>query len=95
MTEHSVAVLERTRDELRMHGESAIRFIPFGHQLLAAAAALDEVLAECATMPFSTPSLRLAAHRAMGALEGVFMRRSELRHPEAYQVLLDLAYIQE
>ena len=93
MTERSILVLERTRDELQRHGASAVRFIPFGHQLLAAAGAVDAVIAECRAQPFATPNLRLAAHRAMGALEVLFTRGEELRHPEAYQVLLDIAYL--
>lgn len=92
MTERTVLVLERTRDELRSAGESAVRFIPFGNQLLAAAVAVDAVIAECRAQPFATNELRLAAHHAMGALEVLFTRGTELRHPEAYQVLLDIAY---
>lgn len=55
-------------------GESAVRFFPFGHQLLAASAAVDAVIAECRAQTFVTDELRLAAHRAMGALEILFTR---------------------
>jgi hypothetical protein len=92
MTERSVLVLERTRDALLSAGADAIRFVSLGVQLLAAGHALDAVIVECRAQPFGTPSLRLAAHRAMGALEVLFTRMDEFRNPEAYQVLLDIAY---
>jgi HEAT repeat protein len=61
--------------------------------LLGAGRAIDDLLAAFRDTPEDREMLRRAAHQALGALEQAFMRLQHVRHPEAYQVLLDVAYL--
>jgi hypothetical protein len=95
MTERSAVILELARNELLRSGEDAASFavLSVGFPLLRAGRALDDVLGVYRGMPEDQAALRRAAHRAIGALEEAFTRLQHVRHPEAYQVLLDLAYL--
>ena len=94
MTERSAVVLEIARNELLRSGEEAAGFavMSAGFPLLRAGRALDAVLDLHRQRPEDRSALRVAAHRAIGALETAFTRLQQVRHPEAYQVLLDIAY---
>ncbi len=95
MTERSAVVLEIARNELLRSGEEAAGFavLNVGFALMRAGRALDEVLGVYRSAPDDRAKLRLAAHRAIGVLEQAFTGTQRVRHPEAYQVLLDLAYL--
>ncbi|HRN51885.1 MAG TPA: hypothetical protein PK788_00145 [Gemmatimonadaceae bacterium] len=94
MTERSTVILELARNELLGSGEDAASHavLSVGFPLLRAGRALDEVLAVHRATPDDRAALQRAAHRAIGALEAAYGRLQRVRHVEAYQVLLNIAY---
>lgn len=94
MTERAMVILELARNELLRSGEDAANFavLSVGFPLLRAGQALDAVLTAHRTCPQDRDALRRSAHTALGALEVAFTYTKRLRHGEAYQVLLDIAY---
>lgn len=96
MTDQSLRVLEHARDRLRRDGVAASQFlvVGLGTRMLAAATAIDEVLERWRGVASGgeRDGLRLAAHRALGALEVVSTRMQVMREGEAYSVLVGVAY---
>ncbi len=92
MTERTTAVLEQTCFELLRLGADAIRFVPTGQFYLQAGHHLDRVLRAAQRVPRDDAALAAAAREALDALEALFTRTESFRCPEAYQLLLDIAY---
>ncbi len=94
MTERIKRTLAVCRDRLLRDGSCATSFgvVSAGHPLLAAGQALDAVLQQAEREDWNAEASRLAAHRAMGALEVVATRFEQFREHEAYQALLEIAY---
>ncbi len=94
MTERSIVTLEVARNELLRSGEDAGSFAVLGvaFPLTRAGRALDDLLNVQRVFPDGAEARRRAAHCALGALEEAYTTLQHLRHVEAYQVLLDIAY---
>lgn len=94
MTERSSVILELARNELLHSGQEAAGYavLSVGLPLIRAGRALDAVLSAYREAPHDDAALRRLAHQAMAAMEEAFGKLQRLRHAEAYQVLLDLAY---
>jgi hypothetical protein len=94
LTDSAARLLEVSRDRLRSDGSAATRFgvVSVGIPMLTAGKAIEELLVLRVESPWNVEGQRKLALLALGSLELLFTRMEQIRHPEAYQLLLDAIY---